>query len=136
MHNVQYTYFSESFFLESCFRTLISVYKTYRHHRESELGLNSDFIIKLLTIGVLIDNLRMYEWYHLVAALFWLGGQFAEGQMLNSSQPIVCISGNTVVRVQNMCKPGIGKNNFSKNKLLEFSIKEHNSYQKCVLKTG
>ena len=62
----------------------------------------------------------MYEGYKypLVAALFWLGGQFAEGQVLNSSQPIVCMSGNTVVRVQNMCKPGIGKNNYSKNNLL------------------
>ena len=64
----------------------------------------------------------MYEWFHLVAALFWLGGQFAEGQVLNSSQPIVCISGNTVVRVQNMCKPGIGKNNYSKNNLLPLNF--------------
>ena len=54
----------------------------------------------------------MYEWCFFVAALWWLGGQLTEGQVLNSSQPIVCISGMKTVPVRNVCRPTSGEINF------------------------
>ena len=50
----------------------------------------------------------MCRWYPLVAVVaLWLGCEFTEGQ--DSSQPILCIHGMKVIRVQDVCSPEISK---------------------------